>query len=303
MTSATAARSLQIHTVLYSLPPDSIQRFMSSMGQAVNLAVDSGAVSRVRVAVGDCSPLRSLTEEQRLELAQGLKELGVDELTYTFFDANLGSAAGHNRLLERLDSDLVLILNPDTIASPYLIQELTQRLNDPAIGLVEGRQIPIEHPKTYDSATGETPWATTACALVPADVVRAVGVFDADSFFLYCDDVDFSFRIRLAGYRVIFHPPARVFHDKELTDTGQLAVGAAEEYYAAEAALFMAHKYSRPALLKTYLAGLQQGTDLQRRAAATFLARQAEGTLPIPIDPEHTVGEFDEAGNWARRRW
>jgi hypothetical protein len=222
---------------------------------------------------------------------------------YEFFDRNLGSAAGHNRLLSTWDTDLVLVLNPDVVASPYLLQELILRLDDPKIGIVEGRQLPLEHPKAYDPVTGETSWASTACALVPRRVFHEVGDFDSSSFFLYCDDVDFSWRVRLAGYKILFHPPARVFHDKRIDALGQMQVGPAEEYYAAEAALMMVHKWSRPDLVRKYLAGLlANGSPRERDAAEAFARRRRSGDLPQPLDPSHEVGEF-YGFNWARHRW
>ena len=55
--------------------------------------------------------------------------------------------------------------------------------------------------------------------------------FDADTFFLYCDDVDFSWRVRLAGYKVVHRSSAVVFHDKRVDHQGGLISGAAERYY------------------------------------------------------------------------
>lgn len=304
MTSSEAtAPTLQIQTVFYKLQQFEVDRFLRSTSQAALLAKRTGAVSRVVLAIGDCSPLPVLRREELDDLRAVLVEAGVDELSYEFFDANLGSAEGHNRLFRTLDSDMVLIMNPDAVASPHLIQELMLRLNDPRIGLVEGRQIPIEHPKHYDPVTGETSWATTACALIPRSVVEEIGDFDSSTFFLYCDDVDYSWRIRLAGYKVIFHPPARIFHDKRLDSMGRMVVGSAEEYYAAEASLMMVHKWSRPDLVELYLEWLRNGTELQRKAAAEFERRRTSGQLPDPLDPDHVVGEFPSPGHWTKHRW
>ena len=65
---------------------------------------------------------------------------------------------------------------------------------------------------------------------------------------LFCDDVDFSWRARLAGFRVVHQPAAQFFHDKRLTLDAQMQVGDAEHFYAAEAAMMLAWKYSRPEL-------------------------------------------------------
>lgn len=296
--------SLQIQTVLYKTPRVSVDRFLASVARAAAVSKASGAVSDVSLAVGDCSPLRTLSDEAAANLEKDMSKAGIDQLEYEFFDSNLGSAAGHNRLFPKFESDLVLILNPDTVASPYLVDELLLRVMEPDIGLVEGRQLPIEHPKYYDPASGETSWATTACAIIPRRVVREVGEFDSEFFFLYCDDVDYSWRIRLAGYKVIFHPPARVFHDKRLDSDGRMVVGPAEEYYAAEAALFLTHKWSRPDLTEKFARQLEEGgSDLHRKAVAEYRARKKAGKLPLQLDPDHRVGQFDDAGNWAKHRW
>lgn len=277
---------------------------MSSLARASLLASESGRLSSVSLAIGDCSPLRTLNVAGLADLTESLRAAGIERLHYDFFGANLGSAAGHNRLLPSFDTDLILIVNPDIVASPYLIEELLLRLGDPMIGLVEGRQLPIEHPKYYDPTSGETSWATTACALLPRQVVNEVGDFDNESFFLYCDDVDYSWRIRLAGYKVVFHPPARVFHDKRLDAFGHMQSGAAEEYYAAEAALILAHKWSRPDMVKRYLTLLKTGgSSLQREAATAFEVRRSRNQLPEPVDPDHKIGDFDDFGRWTKHRW
>jgi GT2 family glycosyltransferase len=169
--------------------------------------------------------------------------------------------------------------------------------------MVEARQLPIEHPKVYDLESGETSWATTACVLLPARVIREVGDFDAETFFLYCDDVDYSWRVRLTGRKIIYAPSARIFHDKRTTPEGHYIPSSAEEYYAAEATVLMAYKYSRPDLVETYLQILDAGTDVTRKAAAAFRARQESGRLPVQLDPGHQIGEFPRPGLFADHRY
>jgi hypothetical protein len=299
----TTPPKIQIQTVLYKTDRGSVDRLFASVARTGELAKLSGVVRSVALAVGDCSPLPVLRAVDVPELTSSLGQAGIDFFRYDFFDRNLGSAAGHNRLLPTWDTDLVLTLNPDVVVSPYLIEELILRLDDAKVGVVEGRQLPLEHAKAYDPTTGETSWASTACALVPRTVFQEVGDFDSSSFFLYCDDVDFSWRVRLAGYKVVFHPPARIFHDKRIDSRGRMEVGDAEEYYAAEAALMMVHKWSRPDLVTKYLTGLRaNGSPRERDAAEAFVRRRRTGDLPEPLDPMHRVGQF-HGFNWARHRW
>jgi GT2 family glycosyltransferase len=50
-----------------------------------------------------------------------------------------------------------------------------------------------------------------ACLLVRKSVLEEVGVLDED-FFMYYEEVDLCFRIKRAGYRVVFVPEAAIVH-------------------------------------------------------------------------------------------
>ena len=139
--------------------------------------------------------------------------------------------------------------------------------------------------------------------MVPLEVIRGLGGFDSDTFFLYCDDVDFSWRVRLHGLRVIHKPNAIVFHDKRLANTGEWMAGAAERFYSAEASLLMAWKWSRPDLTRRYLAHFESGEDeYMRKAAQSFRRRESQGSLPRPLDPEGSVAQF-VGPNYATHRF
>lgn len=295
--------SVRVHSILYNLSVEDVERSLTHLGTAVQLAQAAGHVGHVNVAFGDCSPSQILDDATVGRFRANLRHQGVDAFHYTFFDVNLGSAAGQNRLFEAADSDLVLILNPDTVLAPDTLSELVVAVQEPGVGLAEARQLPLEHPKVYDPVTGDTSWAATACALVPRSVFAEVSGFDSETFFLYCDDVDFSWRIRLAGYRVVFRPSARLFHDKRLDVQGRWQVSDAEEYYSAEAALLLAYKFSRPDVVKKMRGDLsQRGSELQRKAVLEFDRRERSGELPMPIDPDHRVAQFIN-GSYAMHRF
>jgi hypothetical protein len=301
--AAGAAPSLQVQSVLYGNSPAELDRGIESLARAIELARGRGSVDGVRVSWGDCSDAPTFDAEQVDERSARFTAAGAEGLRYTWFGENLGSAEGNNRLWADVDTELVLILNPDTVAAPDLLIELLAAIREPGVGLVDARQLPIEHAKDFDQATGDTSWASGACSLVPAPVIREIGGYDSRSFFLYCDDVDFSWRVRLAGHRVVHRPSARVFHDKRLSSDGSWSVGSAEEYWSAEGALVLAHKYSRPDRVKAIRKDLlAHGSEAQRKAVADFDGRAAEGRLPEPLDHDHAVGQF-VAGNYARHRY
>ncbi|GAB7534921.1 glycosyltransferase [Burkholderia sp. 22PA0099] len=302
-TIITGPASLRIQSVLYNNAQAHIDSALESIARAADLAVAAGVLSSVEVALGDCSPEPVFTPEQIEERAAKFLPQGVARIQYTFFNANLGSAAGQNRLLEDLQTELVLILNPDTLVAPNIFVELVRPMHKPDVGIVEARQVPIEHAKDYDAVTGETSWATTACALVSAAVAKEVNGFDPESFFLYCDDVDFSWRVRLAGYKVVFQPSAALFHDKRLSTAGKWIVGGAEEYYSAEAAMILAHKFSNGALadrIERQL--LAAGSELEQKAAKKYRELKTAGQLPAQIDRDHRVAQF-VGGYYAKHRF
>jgi hypothetical protein len=134
-------------------------------------------------------------------------------------------------------------------------------------------------------------------------VVRDTGGFDPDLFFLYGDDVDFSWRARLAGWRIVHRPTGRVFHDKRLTPDGVLEVTDAERRYAAEAAVLLPWRYSRPDLAQRNLAAFETSGDAPLQSIARELReRQRLGQLPEPLDPDGTVAEFVQ-DNFAEHRF
>lgn len=70
----------------------------------------------------------------------------------------------------------------------------------------------------YDSLT-EIFAASGAASLYRVAALRQVGLMDED-FFAYYEDVDLSFRLQLAGWRVAFVPNAQVYHATGSTSGG-----------------------------------------------------------------------------------
>lgn len=292
--------TLRVHSVLYGNDPVRIGQAIEHLERAADIAIAEGVFSSVSLVYGDCSPNNILGSTVMAEKY----DRGIfQSVGYQYFDGNLGSAQGHNKLLENLDFDYVLIMNPDVMMAPNALVELAKPFIDPKVGIVEGKQLPIEHPKVYSLSTGETSWAATACTLIPAALLKELGGFDHRTFFLYCDDVDFSWRARLAGRKVIYQPSASAFHDKRLGRNGAWMVGAAEKYYSAEAALLLAYKYSREDLVTSILGYFQNsGEDALVAAAREYERRRDAGELPPQLDGDHQVAEFTD-GAYATHRF
>jgi GT2 family glycosyltransferase len=139
------AVSIQVQSVLYNLPVENIFRALEYIERAGQLAMAEGLVTGIDMVYGDCSLDITLDEEKLSELRQRFP--AVRSVSYTYFNANLGSAEGHNRLIDEAKDDLILVLNPDGLLSPNALIEMIKTLSTPGVGQVEARQIPIEHPR------------------------------------------------------------------------------------------------------------------------------------------------------------
>ncbi len=154
-------------------------------------------------------------------------------------DANTGFAAAANRGAEAATGDVLLLLNPDAIVQPGFREAILRPLSDgrdwaawqglvtmdggmkvnTSGGVVHftgvswageaGRPVSVA-----PAAASEVPFASGACLAVPRDRWREQGGFSPE-FFMYCEDADFSLRLRLGGGRIGIEPDARVDHDYE----------------------------------------------------------------------------------------
>lgn len=57
----------------------------------------------------------------------------------------------------------------------------------------------------------EVDWVSGACLLHRREILEKVGNLD-EQFFMYCEDVDFCFRTKQAGWSVQYHPAMKVVH-------------------------------------------------------------------------------------------
>jgi hypothetical protein len=134
---------------------------------------------------------------------------------YGWSGANLGFGRAHNQLMREAFAegrDLYVCVNPDAVLHPRCLAELFAEV-DRAVrpGLVEARILPEEHPKPYDPRTHETPWCAGTVLLVTRAAFEATGGFD-ERFFMYCEDVDLSWRVRGAGLETRVAPAALAHH-------------------------------------------------------------------------------------------
>jgi GT2 family glycosyltransferase len=152
---------------------------------------------------------------------------------------NRGFMAGVNRGAAVAGGDLLVLLNPDAVVASGWGEAIRRPLADgrgwdawqALVTIDGGRRVNTSGGVSHftgiswagdvgravdeaDLSPREVPWASGACLAIPLATWRSLGGMP-EHFFLYLDDVDLAWRIRLRGGRVGIEPAARVDHDYE----------------------------------------------------------------------------------------
>lgn len=183
------------------------------------------------------------TDDSSYKLYQEFKHSNAD-IEFIFNEKNLGFAKGVNvgikKVLE-LGGDYVLLLNNDAYILPDTIEKLLKSLQENPKAVVAGPTIFYYHNKNKVwQAGGFFNWVKmgpsimfknkeihiekltnkiykvdflTACIwLAKTEIFKKIGLF-YDNFFLYYDDFDFCFRVKKAGFELLYVADAIAYHD------------------------------------------------------------------------------------------
>lgn len=154
---------------------------------------------------------------------------------------NAGFTGGNNLGLSYAwehEYDYVLLLNNDTFVAPDFMEPLIAYMEDhPEAGIVQPK-IYFNHDRNllwnagsfYNRLLGfpytrglnrrskptyeqicEVDWVTGCALMIRTSVLRKCGLL-APNMFLYCEDVDLSFRAKALGYQLVYVPSAVVYH-------------------------------------------------------------------------------------------
>jgi len=199
------------------------------------------------------------------------------DLTLVENEKNLGFAGGNNVGMQcalKSGAKYVLLLNQDTVVDSNFLRELVNvGESDSQVGAVQSKILKRENPGLIDSLgqvwfpvrgpkdfeigqPDQSPPATVheifgACAaavLLRREVLLKVGLFD-ELFFCLFEDVDLSWRIRLAKYRIVLAPKSIVYHKRRLSE----GLGSKSRYYAKRNQLYLVTKYYSLGLILTFL--------------------------------------------------
>lgn len=215
-------------------------------------------------------------------------------------------------------ADFVMLLNNDTIVKENLIQHLLDATKQENVGICtpkiyfypefefhKNRYSQKEKGRVVWSAGGivdwenvlasnrgvddtdigqyETPYAsdfaTGACMFVKAEVFEKVGLLD-ERYFLYLEDVEFSQRVKKAGYKIMFVPKAIVWH--KVSQSSKIG-GELNDYFITRNRLFFGMKHAplraKIALFRESIRLLNNGRNWQRKGALDFyLGKYGKGS-------------------------
>ncbi len=150
---------------------------------------------------------------------------------------NLGFGGGFNLAANDAKGKHLVFLNNDTEVEPDAFANLVAVLErDPSVGAAQSKLLMMTDRDRIDSAGDMIPtigWPSSrgkyeidhgqydvqveissargAAMIVRKAVFQEVGGFDPD-YFMYYEDVDLSWRIRLRGYKIEFVPRSVVYH-------------------------------------------------------------------------------------------
>ena len=177
--------------------------------------------------------------------------------------SNLGFCAGNNvgmEFAERNNADYFLILNNDTVCKRNFIEPLVHvAMEEDNVGLVGGLIYYAETPEaiwwaggkfglfleiklirdTVVQKTSPTEWIIGCMMLIPRKCFITLGGFD-ESFFIWCEDIELSLRVKKFGYKILFVPESVIFH-KVSQSIGYCSPMA--YYYSARNTLILKKKY------------------------------------------------------------
>jgi GT2 family glycosyltransferase len=166
---------------------------------------------------------------------------------------NLGFTGGNNvgiRYALAQGFDQVLLLNNDTLVDSDFLTPLQACLQKPGYGVAQplicfaqdpetlwsaggkwnsllgraitlGDRVPLS---TYHPKSTELDWATGCCVLVSREVLLQVGLLP-EPYFAYFEDVEWSLRIRKAGFKIGLSENSKIYHEAGAASKKQHAEG------------------------------------------------------------------------------
>ena len=153
---------------------------------------------------------------------------------------NLGFGAANNQAMKKAKGEYFLLLNSDTVILNNAHLKMAEfmdkhpqvgvvgckllnpdRTPQPSAGsfpnlLVSAIMLFFEHwlgnlVRTSYHQTKEVDWVMGAALMVRPEVIKRAGFMD-EGIFMYMDEIEWCYRIKKAGYKVMFYPGSKIIH-------------------------------------------------------------------------------------------
>ncbi len=166
------------------------------------------------------------------------------ELRIVRNDNNYGFAEGYNCALRQVQADYYVLLNSDIeVAANWIPPVIELMESSPEIAICQPKLLSFYHRDTFEYAGAaggfidrygypfckgrlfaslekdegqydsvcEIFWASGAAMFVKSDIYWKFGGLDGD-FFAHMEEIDFCWRVKNGGYKVMFCPDSKVYH-------------------------------------------------------------------------------------------
>jgi len=149
---------------------------------------------------------------------------------------NHGFALGYNLVVDSVESEFVAFLNNDVLVEPDWLKKLIPYAKQEDVAAVTSKMLFLSDNGRINAAGGncdvygvgwnrgngevdvgqydeaeEVFYGSGGALLIKKKVWEDVGPFD-ERYFLYGEDLDWCWRARLKGYKIIYVPDAKVYH-------------------------------------------------------------------------------------------
>ena len=165
-------------------------------------------------------------------------------LRLILLDRNYGFAEGYNRAFAQIDAQYYILLNDDVEVAPGWVDTvIAQMEQDPLVAIAQPKLLMFDQKNTFEYAGAaggfidkygypfcrgrlfntleqdngqyndarEIFWASGAAMFVKSKVWHEMGGLDGD-FFAHMEEIDFCWRCKNKGYKVVYCPDATVYH-------------------------------------------------------------------------------------------
>jgi len=143
---------------------------------------------------------------------------------------NMGWSKGNNEGMKVAKGEIIVLLSNDMEVDTNWLSEIVRVMNsDPTVGVAQFNSLSMHNREKLDSAGNfldpfgyaysyvardsltEVFFAEGMAMAVKRKVIKEIGMLD-EYYFMEYDDMDFSWRARLRGYKVMFVTSAIVYH-------------------------------------------------------------------------------------------